>query len=133
MAGLTFTPDVYSCGINYVGVTDVALLFRSMPKHWYPLKEVMKVQIGDPSDTIFMDSISPLAHVDMIDDPLLIIHGRKDPRVVIDHAEKLRARMKKAEKSFDWLVKNNEGHGFRKEENRLELYSRIEKFLGDNL
>ena len=59
--------------------------------------------------------------------------GRKDPRVVIDHAEKLRARMKKAEKSFDWLVKNNEGHGFRKEENRLELYSRIEKFLGDNL
>lgn len=133
MAGLAFTPELYRCGINYVGVTDVALLFDSMPKHWEPLKDLMKVQIGDPDDDALMDSISPIAHVDNIDDPILIVHGRRDPRVVIEHAEKLRREMKRSEKEFEWLVKSNEGHGFQKEENRLELYSQMEKFLGKNL
>jgi dipeptidyl aminopeptidase/acylaminoacyl peptidase len=133
MAGMTFTPELYRCGINYVGVTDVPLLFSSMPRHWEPLKELMKVQIGDPKDAEFMDSISPLAHVDKIDDPILIVHGRRDPRVVIDHAEKLRRQMKRLEREFEWLVKNNEGHGFRKEENRLELYKTMEDFLAQHL
>ncbi|MBT8066126.1 MAG: S9 family peptidase, partial [Gammaproteobacteria bacterium] len=133
MAGLTFTPELYRCGINYVGVTDVALLFDSMPKHWEPLKEMMKAQIGDPEDEAFMESISPIAHVENIDDPILIVHGRKDPRVVIEHAEMLRKKMKRSEKQFEWLVKGNEGHGFRKEENRLELYRKMESFLAANL
>ena len=80
-----------------------------------------------------MDSISPIAHEDKIDDPILIVHGRRDPRVVIKHAEKLRREMKRSEKEFEWLVKRNEGHGFRKEENRLELYETIETFLSNNL
>jgi len=133
MAGLAFTPELYRCGINYVGVTDVALLFNSMPKHWEPIKDLMKVQIGDPEDETFMDSISPIAHVENIDDPILIVHGRKDPRVVIEHAEKLRRQMKKMEKPFEWLVKGNEGHGFGKEENRLELYRKMEAFLATHL
>ncbi|MCG8369015.1 MAG: S9 family peptidase [Proteobacteria bacterium] len=133
MAGLTFTPELYRCGINYVGVTDVALLFDSMPKHWEPLKELLKVQIGDPEDEQFMDSISPIAHVENIDDPVLIVHGRRDPRVVIKHATKLRRQMKRSEKPFEWLVKNNEGHGFSKEENRIELYRTMENFLSTHL
>ena len=104
-----------------------------MPRHWEPLKELMKVQIGDPKDEELMHSISPLEHVDKIDDPILIVHGRRDPRVVIDHAEKLRRQMKRLEREFEWLVKNNEGHGFRKEENRLELYKTMEDFLAQHL
>ncbi|MEL7186566.1 MAG: S9 family peptidase [Pseudomonadota bacterium] len=133
MAGLTFTPEVYRCGINYVGVTDVALLFSSMPKHWEPLREVMKIQIGDPKDKEFMDSISPLAHVEKIDDPLFIVHGRKDPRVVIAHAERLSKELKANEKVFDRFYKADEGHSFRKEENRLELYGHIDRFLKEHL
>ena len=133
MVGLTFTPELYKCGINYVGVTDVALLFSSMPKHWEPLRDVMKVQIGDPEDKAQMDAISPLAHVDKIDDPILIVHGRRDPRVVMKHADRLRREMKKAKKPFEWFVKGNEGHGFRKEKNRLELYHKIDDFLAKHL
>jgi dipeptidyl aminopeptidase/acylaminoacyl peptidase len=133
MAGLTFTPELYRCGINYVGVTDVALLFSSMPKHWEPLREVMKIQIGDPENKEWMDAISPLAHVDKIDDPLMIVHGRQDPRVVMKHADRLRRELKKAKKPFEWFVKANEGHGFRKEDNRLELYRKVDEFLAKNL
>ena len=93
----------------------------------------MKVQIGDPADQVQMNAISPLSHVDKIDDPVLIVHGRRDPRVVMKHADRFRSELKKEKKSFEWLVKANEGHGFRKEKNRLELYRKIDKFLSKNL
>ncbi len=136
MAGLTFTPELYKCGVNYVGVTDVGLLFKSMPKHWEPLKEVMKIQIGDPEDKELMNRMSPLAHVDQIKAPLMIIQGAKDPRVVKKHALKLRDALEKRGIKLtddEWIYKLNEGHGFRKEENRIELYEKMDKFLAKYL
>ncbi|MCF6193874.1 MAG: S9 family peptidase [Kangiellaceae bacterium] len=136
MAGLTFTPELYKCGINYVGVTDVGLLFSSMPKHWEPLKDVMKVQIGDPDDKELMNRMSPLAHVDRIKAPLMIIQGAKDPRVVKQHAIDLRDALEDRGITLsddEWIMKKNEGHGFRKEENRIELYEKIDLFLGKHL
>lgn len=136
MAGLTFTPELYKCGINYVGVTDVELLFSTMPKHWEPLRESLKIQIGDPDDKELMRRMSPLYHVDKIKAPLMIVQGAKDPRVVKQHATDLRDALKERgiELSDDeWIMKDNEGHGFSKEENRLELYGKIEKFLEKNL
>lgn len=136
MAGLTFTPDLYKCGINYVGVTDVGLLFTSMPKYWEPQKEVMKVQIGNPDDKELMNRMSPLAHVDKIKAPLMIVQGAKDPRVVKQHATDLRDALEDRGITLnddEWIMKNNEGHGFRKEENRIELYQKMEKFLAKHL
>lgn len=133
MAGLTFTPELYKCGVNVVGVTDVALLFTSMPKTWEPMKEALKVQIGDPDDEKLMKSMSPIDHVEKIQAPVFIIHGRKDVRVVMEHADMLKDRLEDLDKPFEWLVKDKEGHGFRKVENRIEMYEKLEKFFAKNL
>jgi len=133
MAGLTFTPELYKCGINVVGVTDVGLLFTSMPATWEPMKDVLKIQIGDPEDEELMKSMSPIDHVKNIKAPLFIIHGRRDVRVVMEHADLLKERLEALEKPYEWLVKDNEGHGFRKVENRIEMYEKVEKFLETNL
>lgn len=133
MAGLTFTPELYKCGVNNVGVTDVGLLFTSMPTTWEPQKEVLKVQIGDPEDKELMKSMSPIDHVTNIKAPLFIIHGRRDPRVVMQHADMLKERLEALEKPYEWMVKNKEGHGFRKVENRIEMYERLEAFFAKNL
>ncbi len=133
MAGLTFTPDLYKCGINNVGVTDVALLFETMPKSWEAGKAQMIERVGDPEDKEFMNQISPLAHVDKIKAPVMIIHGRKDPRVVMQHADDLRDELERLGKKegvdYEWLVKDNEGHGFRKQENVFEQYEKMDEFL----
>ena len=134
MAGMVFTPELYKCGVNYVGVTDIALLFETMPKRWDLGREQMKQQVGDPeTEAEFLAEISPVNHVENIQAPVFIVHGRKDPRVNIDHANRLREEMEEHNKEYEWMVKNNEGHGFAKEENRIELYSAMEKFFAKHL
>ncbi|MEM7708915.1 MAG: S9 family peptidase [Pseudomonadota bacterium] len=130
MAGVTTTPDLYKCGVNYVGVVDIGLLFDTMPKAWNLGKEQMKQQVGDPEkDAEMLAEASPINHVDKIKAPIFIVHGRKDPRVKYEHATRLRKEMEKHDKPYEWMVKDNEGHGFSKEENRIELYTAMEKFF----
>lgn len=130
MAGMTFTPELYKCGVNYVGVTDIPLLFSSMPKYWEPTKDLMKVQIGDPeTDKQLLFDASPINFVKNIQAPVFIVQGGKDPRVVRKHAEWLRSEMKDKGKAHEWLLRENEGHGFAKEENRMELYTRMGDFF----
>ena len=133
MVGLTSTPELYRCGINYVGVTDMALFFETMPEHWALSRGLMEARIGDPDDEAFMKRISPLSHVEKIQVPVFIVHGKRDPRVDIRHAEKLRDRLDDLGKPYEWLVKNKEGHGFSKEENRIELYEKMDAFLKKHL
>ncbi|GAA72539.1 acylaminoacyl-peptidase [Pseudoalteromonas sp. BSi20439] len=136
VAGLAFTPELYKCGINYVGVTDVSLLFESMPKHWEPQKELLKIQIGDPDDEALMKRMSPLHHVEKIVAPLMIAQGGKDPRVIKKHATLLKDALEKQGIKLsddEWILKENEGHGFQKEENKFELYTKMEKFLAKHL
>ena len=134
MAGMTMTPELYKCGINYVGVTDIALLFETMPKRWNLGREQMKQQVGDPkTEKEMLAEASPLNHVENIKAPIFIVHGRKDPRVSIKHATRLRKEMDKHNKPYEWMVKNNEGHGFRKEENRIELYTAMGEFFDKHI
>ena len=93
------------------------MLFDTMPKAWEPAKDVMKVQIGDPEDKELMSRMSPLDHVDKIKAPLMIVHGARDPRVVDDHALELREKLEARGITLsddEWIMKRDEGHGFRK-------------------
>ena len=136
MAGLTFTPELYQCGINYVGVTDINLLFETMPASWKLAREEMKRTIGDPDDeeqARLMAERSPINHVDKIRVPLLMGYGKQDPRVVLDHALKLEKKLKQYEVDYELIIEEKEGHGFRKFENQVEWYTKLIDFLDENL
>jgi len=134
MAGLTYTPDLYKCGINYVGVTDLPLLFKTAPDSWSSGLKTMKELVGDPKkEKEFLQQWSPSNHADKIKVPVFMAYGRQDPRVNIKHAELMEKALKKNDVSYELMVKKNEGHGFRKQENIYDFYGRVETFLAENL
>jgi dipeptidyl aminopeptidase/acylaminoacyl peptidase len=130
MAGLVFTPEIYQCGVNYVGVTDIELLFKTMPRSWEQFREIMEVQIGDPkADRAMLRDRSPVNHVEKIQAPILMAYGKQDPRVVLEHAFELEKQLKKHKKPYELIIKRKEGHGFRKFENQVEFANRVVEFL----
>jgi dipeptidyl aminopeptidase/acylaminoacyl peptidase len=136
MAGITFTPELYQCAINYVGVTDIPLLFETMPASWRMQRAEMKRTIGDyddPEERADMAARSPINHVDKIRVPLLMGYGEEDPRVVIDHALNLEEKLKAHDVEYELIIKEDEGHGFRKLENQVEWYTKVVNFLDENL
>ncbi len=136
MAGITFTPELYQCAVNYVGVTDIPLLFETMPAAWRIQRAEMKRTIGDyddPEERADMAARSPINHVDKIRVPLLMGYGEEDPRVVIDHALNLEEKLKAHDVDYELIIKEDEGHGFRKLENQVEWYTKVVNFLDENL
>ncbi|WP_457665302.1 S9 family peptidase [Thiolapillus sp.] len=140
MAGLTMTPELYKCGINYVGVVDLDMLEEwDTDKHHDEsgaLTAWFHRAIGnpdDPKDQARMKKTSPINLLANLDDPLFIIHGRRDPRVEIKQAEELMDKLDDLGKPYIKLIKKKEGHGFRREKNRLELYKMMDAFLKKNL
>jgi dipeptidyl aminopeptidase/acylaminoacyl peptidase len=111
------------------------LLFSERPKVWEIWDEQQKIEIGDyENEKEYLDAVSPIKLVDRITTPLYIVHGVRDWRVDIKHAQKLRRELekngKKEGKDFWWLVKTDEGHGFVGEANKMELYTELEEFFG---
>ncbi|MGD8401238.1 MAG: S9 family peptidase [Bacillota bacterium] len=134
LAGVTFTPDLYACGIDYVGISNLLTFMKSMPPYWKPGLEKMYEMVGDPEkDATLLRAASPVFHADQIKVPLLVAQGAKDPRVNIDESNQIVAALQKQNIPVEYMVKENEGHGFRNEENRFEFYEAVEKFLAKNL
>jgi dipeptidyl aminopeptidase/acylaminoacyl peptidase len=134
MAGLTFTPDLYKCGINYVGVTDIPLLFESLPEAWGAAADQFKEQVGDPkTEKEFLEQWSPSNHADNIKVPVFMAYGKQDPRVVLAHATVMEKALKKNGIDYELMVKKDEGHGYRKQENLYDFYGTMETFLAKNL
>jgi len=130
MAGLTFTPDLYRCGINYVGVTDLPLLFKTAPDSWAAGEEQMKVMVGDPDkEKEFLEEWSPVNHADKIKAPVFMAYGLQDPRVNIRHEQVMENALEDAGVPFEVMIKKDEGHGYRKQENRYDFYGKMEEFL----
>lgn len=129
MKQLVLYPEVYRWGINYVGVVDL----RELIQHQRQNREIHAFYsrtIGDPDkERDLLAEYSPITHIERLRAPVFIVHGRNDPRVPMRQAETLRRAMRSKNLPFEWMVKNNEGHGFRHEENRIELYTAMERFM----
>ena len=134
MAGLTFSPDLYKCGINYVGVTDLPLLFKTAPDAWASGMESMMELVGNPeTEKEFLEEWSPSNHADKIKVPVFMAYGAQDPRVDLEHAKIMEKAMRKNGVDYELMIKYDEGHGYRKEENVFDFYSKIESFLDENI
>jgi len=134
LAGLTFTPDVYKCGVDIVGPSNIKTLLDSIPAYWGPLRNDMLKKIGDvDADEEFNKKISPLYHVDNIKAPLLIGQGANDPRVKQAEADQIAFAMKKKGIPVEYVLYPDEGHGFARPDNRIDFNGRAEKFLATQL
>ncbi|MCF8254662.1 MAG: S9 family peptidase [Bacteroidia bacterium] len=134
LAGVTFTPNVYACGVDYVGVSNLFTFMATVPPYWKPFMKMMYEMVGDPKqDSILLRESSPLFSVDKIKVPLFIAQGANDPRVNKSESDQIVEALKKRGVKVEYMVKDNEGHGFRNEENQFDFYGSMEKFLAAHL
>jgi len=136
LRGLTKTPDLYTCGIDYVGVSNLYTFMESMPAYWKPYLEIIKAIWYDKDvkeEKKIMDEVSPAFHLDKITKPLFVVQGANDPRVNIDESDQIVSGLRAKGVNVPYMVKYDEGHGFGKEENRMDLYSAMMGFLAKNL
>lgn len=134
LAGITFTPDLYACAVDYVGVSNLFTFMKTIPPYWKPYLEMMYDMVGSPEkDSVMLHAYSPVFHVDKIKCPLFIAQGAKDPRVNKDESDQVVEALKKRGIKVEYMVKDNEGHGFHNEENRFDFYGAMEKFLAKYL
>ena len=134
LMGLVKEPQMYAAGVDYVGVSNMFTFMKTIPPYWEPMLEMMYEMVGDvEKDSAMLREVSPVFHVDKIKAPLFIAQGKNDPRVNVDESDQMVKAMKDKGIKVEYLVKNNEGHGFRNEENKFDFYRAMEKFLKKQL
>ncbi|MCB9262288.1 MAG: S9 family peptidase [Flavobacteriales bacterium] len=134
LAGVTYTPDLYACAIDYVGVSNLTTFLQTIPPYWEPYREMMYEMVGHPEkDKEMLDRYSPSLHADQIKTPLLVVQGAKDPRVKQSESDQMVKALRDRGVDVEYMLKENEGHGFRNEENRFEFYETMEHFLAKHL
>jgi len=136
LAGVTFTPDLYAAAVDYVGVSNLFTFMKTIPPYWEPFRQQMYEMVGNPEsdkDRARLTATSPVFHVDRIRTPLLVAQGARDPRVNKAESDQMVEALKKRGVEVQYLVKDNEGHGFSNEENQFEFYGAMENFLKSHL
>lgn len=134
LMGLVKEPQLYAAGVDYVGVSNMFTFMKTIPPYWKPMLNMMFEMVGDlKADSLMLREVSPVFHVDKIESPLFIAQGANDPRVNVDESDQMVAAMKEKGVDVEYLVKDNEGHGFRNEENRFDFYRAMEVFLHKHL
>jgi len=137
LVGLTFTPEVFACGLDYVGPSSLVTLIEAFPPYWRPFLEgTFYRHVGDPSnidDVEDMQARSPLNFVDQIEDPIMIVQGANDPRVTKQESDQMAVALRDRGIPVTYLLAENEGHGFANADNRMALYRSMEVFFGECL
>ncbi len=136
LMGLARDGDLFRCGVAWVAVSDPLLMFD---KSWSNFSEEsltygLKRMLGDPvADEAKLKAASPLRQAARITQPLLLAYGASDYRVPLVHGERMRDALKPHNPSVEWVVYDNEGHGWNNLDNRIDFWTRVEKFLARNL
>ena len=132
LAGLTFTPDTFACGVDIVGPSNLVTLLNTIPPYWEPQVELWANRVGDhrtEEGRAFLTERSPLTHVDRISKPLLIGQGANDPRVKQAESEQIVQAMQDKNIPVTYALYPDEGHGFARPENNLSFFAVTEAFL----
>ena len=135
MRAMTHTPDDFKVGINIFGVTNWLRTLRSIPPWWGSFKESLYLEMGDPNtaDSVRLYDISPLFHADQVKNPVMVLQGSKDPRVLQIESDEMVAAIEKKGVTVEYVLFEDEGHGFRKKENQIEGWGKIMAFLDTHL
>ena len=129
-AALAFTPEVFDVGIDIFGVTNWLRTLQSIPAWWEQQRQALYAELGDPkTDEEALKAKSPLFHADKIRRPLLVVQGKNDPRVLQVESDEIVAAAKKNGVPVEYLVFDDEGHGFRKKANRITAAEAYRAFL----
>ena len=130
LAGVAFTPDLYAAAVNYVGVSNLFTFMNTIPPYWRTELAKLQDMVGHPErDKDRLTRTSPALNADKIRTPLMVVQGARDPRVNKAESDQMVEALKQRGVEVPYIVKDNEGHGFRNEENQFEFYGTMEKFL----
>lgn len=137
LAGMTMTPDVFACGVDVVGISNLVSFLSDTPAYWAPQMAFHKRRIGGDPETeegrAFLKSRSPLTYAERIKKPLLIFQGKNDPRVRKAESDQIVKAMKDRNIPVTYILYPDEGHGWARPENKIAEYAVMENFLKDNL
>ncbi len=136
LAGLTYSPDFFACGVSIVGPSNLQTLLEAIPPYWEPIVEIFTRRVADnrtPEGRRKLRDMSPLTHVDEIKKPLLIGQGANDPRVKQQESDQIVQAMQRKNLPVTYVLFPDEGHGFAKPENRKAFNAVAEVFLAEHL
>ncbi|MEK7730268.1 MAG: prolyl oligopeptidase family serine peptidase, partial [Planctomycetota bacterium] len=136
LVGLTFTPDVFACGVDIVGPSNLVTSLNTIPPYWAPDIEMWKHRVGDhqtEEGRSFLNQRSPLTFADRIKKPLLIGQGANDARVKQSESDQIVKAMQDKKIPVTYVLYPDEGHGFGRPENRMSFYAVTEGFLAQHL
>jgi len=134
LAALAFRPEAFKVGIDIVGVSNCVRTLESIPPYWEAQRKALYDEIGDPvKDKDFLVATSPLFHADKIRKPLMVIQGANDPRVIKPESDEIVEAVRKNKVEVEYIVFDDEGHGFSKKKNQAVASARILTFLDKHL
>lgn len=134
LSGITREPELYAAAVDFVGVSNLLTFLNTIPPYWKPLLEKMYTMVGHPEkDRERLVATSPALNANRIRTPLFIAQGANDPRVNKAESDQMVAALRSRGVDVEYMVKEDEGHGFHNDENKFEFYERMEAFLSQHL
>ena len=135
MAALAFEPEAFDVGVNIFGVTNWLRTLKSIPPYWESFRTALYDELGDPTteDSVRLYNISPLFHAENVTQPLMVLQGANDVRVLQVESDEMVEGVKANGVPVEYVVFDDEGHGFLKKENEIKGYGQIKDFLDEYL